>query len=251
MMTLTLIDGNLAVQPVLVESTGVTFHVTTRGKVSVLIGNSNNRNEMFFIGAQHDGGEIEINGLSVGSYVGLVSSKEITTATLRWRGEGALFITAQEVSMLSRPCYTDATKMLRYIYEAEQNNIKPALGDEVFVKAKTTQRYPLLLEGGTYDKDGKTYTLAGLKRALAYYVYSRLVESSSVELTRQGVVNRNGEYSDEASRQDRIDVSRETYAIADRYMEECIRYIRSIDGESCDDNNNVNSNRTKIKIIGV
>lgn len=155
-----------------------------------------------------------------------------------------LLITSEEISLLARPCHVDEQKAIAYIVEAELNNIKPALGDDLFLRLKRGENR-LLLEGGEYERDGKLYYIAGVKRALAYYVYSRLLESSSVDLTRQGAVNRRSEYSDEASREELLSASRETYAIADRYMDECLLYIN----DKCS-NDNVNSNRTKIKIIG-
>lgn len=133
-------------------------------------------------------------------------------------------ITPEEISLLARPCYADEEKALAYIVEAEQNNIKPAIGDDLFIQLKEGGQ-TFLLEGGIYERNGKRYELNGIKRALAYFVISRLYESSTTELTRQGVVNRRSEYSDNADERDIISVSRETYAIANRYMEEIERYL--------------------------
>lgn len=133
-------------------------------------------------------------------------------------------ITPEEISTLARPCYADEEKALAYIVEAEQNNIKPAIGDDLFIQLKEGGQ-TFLLEGGVYERNGKRYELNGIKRALAYFVISRLYESSTIELTRQGVVNRRSEYSDNADERDIISVSRETYAIANRYMEEVERYL--------------------------
>lgn len=133
-------------------------------------------------------------------------------------------ITPEEISKLARPCYADEEKALAYIVEAEQNNIKPAIGDDLFIQLKEGGQ-TFLLEGGIYERNGKRYYLNGIKRALAYFVISRLYESSTTELTRQGVVNRRSEYSDNADNSEIISVSRETYAIANRYMEEVEKYL--------------------------
>ena len=113
---------------------------------------------------------------------------------------------------------------MAYIVEAEQNNIKPAIGDDLFIQLKEGGQ-TFLLEGGIYERNGKRYELNGIKRALAYFVISRLYESSTTELTRQGVVNRRSEYSDNADNSEIISASRETYAIANRYMEEVEKYL--------------------------
>lgn len=133
-------------------------------------------------------------------------------------------ITPEEISTLARPCYADEEKALAYIVEAEQNNIKPAIGDDLFIQLKEGGQ-TFLLEGGVYERNGKRYYLNGIKKALAYFVISRLYESSTTELTRQGAVNRRSEYSDNADNSEIISVSRETYAIANRYMEEVERYL--------------------------
>lgn len=133
-------------------------------------------------------------------------------------------ITPEEISTLARPCYADEEKTLAYIVEAEQNNIKPAIGDDLFIQLKEGGQ-TFLLEGGIYERNGKRYELNGIKKALAYFVISRLYESSTIELTRQGAVNRRSEFSDNADERDIISVSRETYAIANRYMEEVEKYL--------------------------
>lgn len=162
-------------------------------------------------------------------------------------------ITSDEVSELARPIYSEVEKINRYIEEAELIKIKPAIGDDLYVKIKSEDNdmtFRMLLEGGVYQHDGKDYQFAGLKRALAYYVYSMLIESSSLELTRQGAVIRRSEYSDEADREERVAASRETYAIADRYMEECLYYLENKGFIDKCLNAGVYNNRITIKKIG-
>lgn len=153
------------------------------------------------------------------------------------------FITPQDISLLARPCYADEAKVLAYIYEAEQNNIKPKIGDDLFLRLKDGEN-SLLLEGGTYEKNGKRYQLNGIKKALAYYAYSRLLESGSVNLTRQGVVNRRSDDANAVNEDNIIKISRETYAIADRYMQEIIDYLGA--GEA----NMETTQRTSVRLIG-
>lgn len=151
------------------------------------------------------------------------------------------FITPQDISLLARPCYADETKVLAYIYEAEQNNIKPKIGDDLFLRLKDGEN-PLLLEGGTYEKNGKRYYLNGIKKALAYYAYSRLLESGSVNLTRQGVVNRRSDDANAVNEDNIIKISRETYAIADRYMQEVMDYLGAGEAKT--------TQRTSVRLIG-
>lgn len=151
------------------------------------------------------------------------------------------FITPQDISLLARPCYADEAKVLAYIYEAEQNNIKPKIGDDLFLRLKDGEN-SLLLDGGTYEKNGKRYYLNGIKKALAYYAYSRLLESGSVNLTRQGVVNRRSDDANAVNEDNIIKISRETYAIADRYMQEIMDYLGAGEAKT--------TQRTSVGLIG-
>lgn len=246
MTEITLIEGKSL--PMLITSTAMEIYNLSSSSISIYIGNTKDELQLFetYIGEHH-----EIDGLPVGSYLQFQGEQDMVF--MQWKGEGALLLTPNEVSLLARPVYSDEQKAMRYIYEAEQNNLKPAMGDDAYLRAKRnrTAETEMLLKGGTYtDEDGRERHFAGLKRALAYYTYSRLVESSNIELTRQGVVNRRSDYSDEADRQERIEASRETYAIADRYLKECLAYLAFIEGTGSCKEDNVNSNRTKIKIIG-
>lgn len=153
------------------------------------------------------------------------------------------FITPQDISLLARPCYADEAKVLAYIYEAEQNNIKTKIGDDLFLRLKDGEN-PLLLEGGIYEKNGKRYQLNGIKKALAYYAYSRLLESGSVNLTRQGVVNRRSDDANAVNEDNIIKISRETYAIADRYMQEVMDYLGAGEAET------TTTQRTSVRLIG-
>lgn len=152
-------------------------------------------------------------------------------------------ITPQDISLLARPCYADEAKVLAYIYEAEQNNIKTKIGDDLFLRLKDGEN-PLLLEGGIYEKNGKRYQLNGIKKALAYYAYSRLLESGSVNLTRQGVVNRRSDDANAVNEDNIIKISRETYAIADRYMQEVMDYLGAGEAET------TTTQRTSVRLIG-
>ena len=149
-------------------------------------------------------------------------------------------ITPEEISMLARPCYADEAKAMAYIYECEQNDIKKVMGDDLLIRLKEGEQ-SFLLDGGVYERNGRKYYLNGIKKALAYFVYSRLLESSSAELTRQGVVNRRSDMTNEADDEEIISVSRKTLAIADCYMQEVAIYLGIDEAES--------SQRTKIMVI--
>lgn len=71
-------------------------------------------------------------------------------------------ITPSEIVSLGRPIgKVDDDKLIAYITEAEQMNIKPALGDELFLNilkdGETNDIYKVLLNGGTYKDSSEKY----------------------------------------------------------------------------------------------
>lgn len=163
-------------------------------------------------------------------------------------------ISKEEVGTLGRPVYTDPNKIDRFIDEAEQMDVKKALGDVLFKYiVENINSLSTLLNGGSYtDGKGAIHQFAGLKKALAYYVYSRLVTSGNIELTRAGSVNRSSDYSQRSDWKEREYVSRESASIADNYLRETIGFIRNdatmrtmLPGKF-----KINSSRNKFKIVG-
>ena len=95
--------------------------------------------------------------------------------------------TATEIRALCRPIaqhYKDANIEV-YIDEAEAIDVKPILGEQMYIdlsEAQTgttlTDNKQLILDGGVYTVDDRKYHFSGLKKAIAYFVYSRLIRNS-------------------------------------------------------------------------
>lgn len=162
-------------------------------------------------------------------------------------------ITASDINTLARPCYADDTKAARFIDEAEQQDLRQRLGDRLYSYiVSNTEALTDLLDGCTYTAGGEERTVKGLKTALAYYTYSRIVVGGNIEVTRVGVVARDSQYSERSDYSERLQVSRETAAIADYYMSEVLDYCRA-DATLrllMRKQNLLSSNRTKFKIAG-
>ena len=95
-------------------------------------------------------------------------------------------ITSDEVSTLARgmSIHVEQEKIETYIRESEDIDIKSAIGDALFIDIQgSPEKYELLLNGGVYeDKNGK-HVMTGLKTALAYYAYARLVKNGDGHVT--------------------------------------------------------------------
>lgn len=142
-------------------------------------------------------------------------------------------ISPEEVVTLGRPIgKVEDSKLLAYITEAEQMNIKPALGDALFLKilaeGDSNDIYKLLLNGGTYnDRNGEMRSFMGLKVALSYYVYAQNVMTGDFQSTRFGTVVKQGDYSREISSKERSDCYNNALEVAHHYLNECVAFCKS------------------------
>lgn len=138
-------------------------------------------------------------------------------------------ITTDEVSKLTRgmSVYVSGDKIEAYVREAENMDVRPALGDALFLDIKAfPDKYELLLSGGEYEaKCGGKRILVGLKSALAYYSYARIVKNIDGNVTRFGYVNKDNEYSSRPEFREKLQAYNDAFDVASRYMKECVDYL--------------------------
>lgn len=142
---------------------------------------------------------------------------------------GKHLITPEEVGVLARPIskHVDLAELLIFIDESELNDIKPAVGDQLFMNILNGDESGILLDGGEYTGCNDTaYYFSGLKKSLAYYVYGKLIKNGGRKLTRTGAVNKDNEYSSQVEAKERVQAANDAFAIADRYLKECLMYIQ-------------------------
>ena len=91
--------------------------------------------------------------------------------------------------------------------ESEDIDIKPILGEQMYIdlsEAQTgttlTPNQTLILNGGVYTVDEKKYVFKGLKSAIAYFVYSKIIKNSDGQVTRYGFINKDTAESDRPPR---------------------------------------------------
>lgn len=162
-------------------------------------------------------------------------------------------IEPSEIAEFSRPCDADEPNCLAAIEEAESLDVRPKIGDDLFLQLGTHVEFDRLLNGGEYvDKDGVRHIFQGLKAATAYYAWGRLVKSATSHLTRFGFVEKTDDYSQQTEWKERQVAYNDAFAVADQYMLEITKYMQSeqkifskyvLAGK-------MSSNRVKYKIIG-
>lgn len=138
-----------------------------------------------------------------------------------------------EIVSLGRPLgKVDDDKLLAYITEAEQMNIKPALGDDLFLKllkdGESNDIYKVLLRGGTYkDSSENLHSFVGLKTTLSYFVYAQNVMTGDFQSTRYGMRMKDGDYSSAISSKERSDCYNNALEVANHYLMECIAFCKT------------------------
>lgn len=167
-------------------------------------------------------------------------------------------ITYEEISQLARPCTTDEDMAKAMIAEAQRVEIKPRLGDALYLKLlelderfivdagdasatsdieidaeddaastiSSLDPYQLLLEGGQWvDANGAAHLLTGVKTALAYYALARITRDGNIQETRYGSVMKDDQYSMDPEKTERQRQYRELFGQADSYMAEALHYL--------------------------
>ncbi len=194
-------------------------------------------------------------------------------------------ITYEEISLLARPCTTDRDMAEAMIAEAQRVEIKPRLGDWLYLRllnldeefivdggdaagnydtllsvdaddrtnTSSLSAYDILLDGGQWvDSCGRSNLLTGLKTALAYYALARIVRDGNIQTTTYGTAIKDDQYSADPERTERQRQYRELFSQADSYMTEALTYIT----RNCDlfpeynAPGKMRSNRMTIKTIG-
>lgn len=165
-------------------------------------------------------------------------------------------ITTNEMMTLARDMsqHIDKSKIEVYLRESENIDVKSALGDTLFIDVKEhPEKYSVLLDGGVYETEcGEKKVFAGLKTALAYYAFARIVKNGDGNVTRFGLVKKESEYSSNSDLKEKVMAYNDAFYVADRYLKECVRYL-----DDCKNQfplyrgkGKIKANRTIYRILG-
>lgn len=132
--------------------------------------------------------------------------------------------------------HVDVEKILVYIDESQQQDIKNALGDNLFIDllryvnreegSPVNDAYENLLYGGIYKNGNDEFIFSGLEKALKYFVYARLVKHGDRNLSRVGLMQNQVEYSSHAELKEKQEEYKDAFSIAEELMNDCLRYIK-------------------------
>lgn len=151
-------------------------------------------------------------------------------------------ISIEDLKMFGRPMSNLGSdqKYYAFITEVEMLYIKPTFGDDLYLTLvenannvnPSDERIKILLEGGVYKpadygkNDGNRFYLEGLKKCIAYYVFSQHIMSGDYESSRYGFVVKNNDYSDKISDKQRSNYYNNIIEIAKGYLNDCIKFCK-------------------------
>nr|DAF20596.1 MAG TPA: hypothetical protein [Caudoviricetes sp.] len=167
--------------------------------------------------------------------------------------ESEHLITVEKFKELARPTskHIDDGEVNTFIRECEDMYIIPAIGLERFnslQKDGQEQKNITLLDGGEFkDKDGRLKKCSGLRLALSYFVYAKMVMSDGGLLTRTGLMQHNDSYASREDDKNRVRMYNDAMEIAENYLGSCLAYLKSIEGDKV---STVRGTRLRIHAIG-
>ena len=165
--------------------------------------------------------------------------------------DNVLLITREDIARECRPTSAEEELVDRCIEEAQNLDIIPAIGADWWLRVidRDNDAVAMLLwQGGLYqDANGCNRLFSGLKKALVYYAYGRLVRSQIGNSTRFGFQVKSDQYSDSAEMKAQSQAYNEAFSVADGYKAQCLLFIN--EGGCCNPRKIVN-NRLNIKKIG-
>ena len=120
-----------------------------------------------------------------------------------------------------------------FIPEAEQLDVKPILGEQMYIDLLEAQtgttlsvNQVLLLDGGIYTVENRKYIFKGLKVAISYFVYSRLIRNADGQLTRFGFVDKNLNESDRPQLKEKLVAADDAAKSGNAYLNEVLQLIK-------------------------
>lgn len=165
-----------------------------------------------------------------------------------------LLVNRKDINDEVRPTSADEALVNRCIEEAQMLDIKPAIGDDVYMRLFNMEEdvtAQLLWNGGVYqDCSGNNRIFAGLRKALLYYAYARLVRTQGGTSTRFDFVVKADQYSDSTDLQAKVQAYNEAFAIADGYKVQALQYMASNPQAFGSCNKKITNNRISVKKIG-
>lgn len=153
-------------------------------------------------------------------------------------------ITVDEFRKLARPTskHVDEDDVIAFIRECEDMTIIPAIGLDVFERLLSddvSEKEKTLLSGGNWTQsvvgrcngeNGLRRKCSGLKTALAYFVYAKMIQSDGGIVTRTGMMRHDDEYASHIDDKNRVRRYNDVMNVAEQYLSGCLEYWKNVQG---------------------
>lgn len=122
-------------------------------------------------------------------------------------------------------------RIVPYIKEVEDAYILPAIGADLYERLDTrTIIDPILLDGGYYTRTTQCGEerdkCHGLRIAVAYFAYARVLKNNQINVTAFGVTEKHTNLSNPVKDESVDDAVGAARKMGDYYLQSCIRYLK-------------------------
>lgn len=126
-------------------------------------------------------------------------------------------------------------RIIPYLQEVEDAAIIPAIGAELYEKLDSNDlQDDTLLVGGYYNSSsGERKICHGLRKAVAYMAYSKMLRANKVSVTAFGVIEKTSQFSQSAETDNVNYAASHTDKMGSFYLQSCLEYLRDKEQHPC------------------
>ena len=138
-------------------------------------------------------------------------------------------ITIQDIKEVRPLAQLDSQRVDPYITEAQENDLRPILGDALFYDFITnieTTKYRELLNGKIYTKDGYSVFFLGVKPMLCYFALARIAQNNPINFTSYGMVQKTMQNSEPIDQRILGALVTELRDVANSYQTRLITFLK-------------------------
>lgn len=127
--------------------------------------------------------------------------------------------------------YVDSARVSNAIEEAQNLDLKPVLGEQLYialieVNGSYNEHLLRLMNGGIYTYGDLKYQFSGIKKALIYFAYARIIKSIDNTVSASGFLQKENDFSQHSSIKERIQASDDASSVGLAYLQECILFVK-------------------------
>ena len=123
----------------------------------------------------------------------------------------------------------DEQRINTAIMEAQNIDVKPLINEQVYITLiegdVIPDNYLQLMNGCIYTYNDLKYKFEGLKVAIIYFAYARLIKGLDSSVSAGGLVQKNNDFSTHTPIRERMNAANEAESIGNLHLKECLDYL--------------------------